>query len=716
MEFLIRLIKQTRCWLVKVLHNAFQDISLENPCTDLEELNTQKGWFAPKGVVAEDKTACIRTPDKFRTIFGSNCDSKLLSGTIAYAILAAVLHLTPQNQRGFCKGRQLSLNSVDLDVFMRFFNAQFDVSKITHDKIGEIPVTVLYDFCNAFPTVLHEFLFLLLKVLRFPAFLRNAILNLYTKISVFSCGIGDGSFLFWVLCGVKTGCPLSSLLFLLCVNPFIDIINELSDNPGFSVTRVCADDFGSAMDQLYRLKCQASIFRLAASVAGLHLKPCKCVIIVSCTPISDAIVNAIKAWLAHNVPDFKDFLISSSGKYLGWFLGVGSAKLSWQDPLQKFTDRVQEIVNANAPATTAILRFNQRAVPVLSFVSQFSNPPVSADLPKLDQWSVHKLLRIPSNCMSRNLCHSVSFCSEVDPVPLVPSCSANLIRFANSERDYLLGLHSFIMALHINGDLCEPRSDISALGSISTPSSSVNMFDIPSGGFSDTPLLVNLLHAIHLSGPFSQFRKKCSVDPNRQWICDFPASPFPTKFKSIQSAALNALSHDVIVHDMYKELHKKIKITLQPIAPFEMPLVWYEGLLDCIKHESPYIKLCWLKTVGGAWCTSVRLSSYENRPCIFGCTDCRDELCHYLQCPLLWQLASGACDSTELDPSLLHRICLYEPSNEKLRKLAFCHALYHACVNDTGCIKENGMPLSSEIVLARAAEASNYCIHLVGGM
>ena len=152
------------------------------------------------------------------------------------------------NQRGFCKGRQLSSNIIDSDLFMRIFNSKFDSSSISMNKIGELPVSVLYYLCNAFPTVLHEFLFLLLKVLRVPAFLRNAILNLYTNISVFSSGIGDGSFLFWVLCGVKTGCPLSSLLSLLCVNPFIDIINELSDNPGFSVTRVCADDFGSAMD------------------------------------------------------------------------------------------------------------------------------------------------------------------------------------------------------------------------------------------------------------------------------------------------------------------------------------------------------------------------------------------------------------------------------------------------------------------------------------
>ena len=700
----------------QVLSNTFKDLCLACPLTNLEKFNIQKCWFAPKGVVAEDKTACIRTPDKFRTIFGSNCDSKLVSGTIAFMFGAAVLLLTPMNQRGFCKGRQLSLNSVDLDVFMRFFNAKFDLKEISAGRIGGIPVTVLYDFCNAFPTILHSFLFLVLECLGVPEFYRNAIFNLYTSISAYSSGIGDGSFLFNVLCGVKTGCPLSSLLFLLCVNPFIELFKDISDNPGFSITRVCADDFGSALECLERIRSQASIFKLAAAVAGLHLKPVKCVIIISCIELSDELVFAVKQWLAINVPDFKDFLIASSGKYLGWFLGVDAASISWQEPRLKFVDRVEGIVGAQAPATTSLLRYNQRAVPVLSFVSQFSHPPPEVGIAALDQWSVHKLLRMPANSFSRKLCHSVSFCTEVDPVPLNAYCAANMIRFAHSEREYLINLCGFVNALCINGDLSEPHQDPLNLCSVNSPLSPVNMFDIPSGGIKSTPLIVNLLHAIHLSGPFKPFRDKCLVDPNRKWLAEYPAASFPTNYKSLQGAALNALSKEVVVSDMYSELHKKLKVTLQPIAPVHIPINWFGDVQKCLSDTTPYIKLCWLKTVGGAWCTSVRLSSYENRPCIFGCTDCRDELCHYLQCPLLWQLASGACDSTELDPSLLHRICLYEPSNEKLRKLAFCHALYHACVNDTGCIKENGMPLSSEIVLARAAEASNYCIHLVGGM
>ena len=95
----------------------------------------------------------------------------------------------------------------------------------------------------------------------------------------------------------------------------------ISDGPGFSYTRVCADDFGSALAQLQRLKAQASIFAMAEKVAGLCLKPSKCVLIISCMELSEELVFAIRNWLVVNIPAFKDFKIQSSGKYLGLSLG-----------------------------------------------------------------------------------------------------------------------------------------------------------------------------------------------------------------------------------------------------------------------------------------------------------------------------------------------------------------------------------------------------------
>ena len=88
---------------------------------------------------------------------------------------------------------------------------------------------MLHDFCHAFPTLLHEWMWLVLNVLQLPKHLIKVIECLYTSIKAFSSGCGDGSFLFEVLGGVSTGCPLSSILFLLCCNPFIDLMLRFSD-------------------------------------------------------------------------------------------------------------------------------------------------------------------------------------------------------------------------------------------------------------------------------------------------------------------------------------------------------------------------------------------------------------------------------------------------------------------------------------------------------
>ena len=57
-----------------------------------------------------------------------------------------------------------------------------------------------------------------------------------------------------MLCGVRTGCPLSATLLLLCMNPFVDIINWLADGPKIAKTCLCADDIGSALKSLRDLK------------------------------------------------------------------------------------------------------------------------------------------------------------------------------------------------------------------------------------------------------------------------------------------------------------------------------------------------------------------------------------------------------------------------------------------------------------------------------
>ena len=144
---------------------------------------------------------------------------------------------------------------------------------------------------------------------------------LYCNSNAYSAGVGTGEFLFQVLSGVRTGCPLSATLFLLALNPFIDLFNYLSDGPKLSRSCMCADDVGSALRALKHMTIQHSIFKCAAKTSGMILKPSKCYIIISVVELTSELKSAVQAWLAQNIPEWTDFKVVAAGKYLGVFLG-----------------------------------------------------------------------------------------------------------------------------------------------------------------------------------------------------------------------------------------------------------------------------------------------------------------------------------------------------------------------------------------------------------
>ena len=159
------------------------------------------------------------------------------------------------------------------------------------------------------------------------------------------------------------------------------------------------------------LKCKLEFFYLAARCAGLHLKPAKCVLIITACNLTEHLVNSIRAWLSVNVPEFVDIIIANSGKFLGWHLGRQGAVLSFAAPIKKFSDRVHEIVAGKAPAAPAIIRYNQRGPSVFSYVCQFAEPPSEYNVEALAHWAVHCILRLPYNTFSRKLTNSIAFCS-----------------------------------------------------------------------------------------------------------------------------------------------------------------------------------------------------------------------------------------------------------------------------------------------------------------
>ena len=85
-----------------ILHDSIDDLQLEEPQSDLESLNEQFVWMAPKTPSANDGVVVLRTPNNLRIIFGSNADSKLIAGATAYELVEPTLAVTTLSQRGFC--------------------------------------------------------------------------------------------------------------------------------------------------------------------------------------------------------------------------------------------------------------------------------------------------------------------------------------------------------------------------------------------------------------------------------------------------------------------------------------------------------------------------------------------------------------------------------------------------------------------------------------
>ena len=58
-------------------------------------------------------------------------------------------------------------------------------------------------------------------------------------------------------------CPFSSILLFLCMSPFENSFDKLSDDiPGYSLARVYADDLGSALCMLQTVEIDATILKM----------------------------------------------------------------------------------------------------------------------------------------------------------------------------------------------------------------------------------------------------------------------------------------------------------------------------------------------------------------------------------------------------------------------------------------------------------------------
>ena len=136
----------------------------------------------------------------------------------------------------------------------------------------------------------------------------------------------------------------------------------MSGGPKVSRTRICADDAGSCLKVFKNLKTQYTIWRLAAQVSGLVLKPSKCFSVFTCVPLTPKIKQAISLWFRNEVPEWKNTQVVVRGMYLGVYLRVGGCEKTFDGCEEKCM--CSHFSLSVATGLLTIDGYNERAVPV----------------------------------------------------------------------------------------------------------------------------------------------------------------------------------------------------------------------------------------------------------------------------------------------------------------------------------------------------------------
>ena len=152
--------------------------------------------------------------------------------------------ITHRDQNCFVAGRKCFKHIIDIDSLGRIYSIKFQGSSDSLKRnTSNIPMTGAFDFEAAFPSVIQQWTWLVLKHGNLP----ESFLNLFRAISENAMAIfmhnGKTYEIIVFLSGVLQGCPGSALLFNNVLDPFLFDSCKVLQKGSRDIVRVCVDDF-----------------------------------------------------------------------------------------------------------------------------------------------------------------------------------------------------------------------------------------------------------------------------------------------------------------------------------------------------------------------------------------------------------------------------------------------------------------------------------------
>jgi hypothetical protein len=283
-----------------------------------------------------------------------NTDNRILAGACRYAWDRAVARRVHPHQRGFLRNRSMVQNVLDVDEGLRTF-ACWDTS-----------VAVFWDFRAAFPSISRRFMRRMLRCAGLPIHAQRIIdafyLNTCCEIS-----IGGGRFPgFPMEAGIRQGCPLSPMIFVLTTNA---LIAELAKQPDF-VIRGYADDTATLVRNWPRQQAYLrETFSSFSQASSMEINWDKSVAV----PLGTCARAAIASTEAR-LPEDLRLRVETSAKYLGVYLGPDARSRSWDGPRKKFLSRLDDFDWRRLGWSMLIKVYNVYLLSTLLYVGQYYEP------------------------------------------------------------------------------------------------------------------------------------------------------------------------------------------------------------------------------------------------------------------------------------------------------------------------------------------------------
>ena len=290
--------------------------------------------------------------DEHRPITVTNADNRILAKCMVASVVDILSDFLLPQQKGFVPGR----NGAD---HIRELNEAF-YRAVENNESG---FALFLDTHKAFDSIFHDFIITILDHIGLDRWFVNVVRALLFAVRVTPVLGEPTNVWIHILRGVKQGCPLSPLLFIICMDPLLFFLSSIDDICPFAF----ADDLALYTDHILSFLSALPLYTEFSLASGLKANFEK-------TYILPTREGSLDHFLAVFPGDWKKIKQKSVVTYLGVPFGhnLDSYKV-FEGAVNKFRNRVSECrsVIRRTRFDIRIHTMNIFFLPIIHYLTQF---------------------------------------------------------------------------------------------------------------------------------------------------------------------------------------------------------------------------------------------------------------------------------------------------------------------------------------------------------